>query len=150
MQRNNSFVVAATLGPLGYVPASGTIATAVTLPIIFIFSGQWYMQLFVFLCVLVVSIYAIARAQTHLQAHDPAAIVIDEVVGCLITFFAIQCSWWSIIVGFLLFRFFDIFKPWPISRLEHVPGPWGVLLDDIGAGVVSNIILHILIAYSII
>lgn len=62
--------------------------------------------------------------------------MVDEVAGFLVTMLpAREVTWLSVAVGFALFRLFDVFKPWPIRRLEALPGGWGIVLDDIAAGV---------------
>jgi len=79
------------------------------------------------------------------QRHnpDPQEVVIDEVAGILVTFFLIPYHWVLVILGFILFRIFDIVKPWPIRHLEKIKHGYGVMLDDIVAGVFSNFLLQI-------
>jgi len=77
---------------------------------------------------------------------DPGCIVIDEYAGMLVTFLGIQFTWVSAVFGFFIFRFFDILKPVPIRTLEKkLPGGAGVVLDDVLAGVFSNIALRIIL-----
>ncbi len=71
--------------------------------------------------------------------------MIDEITGYLVTMFAVPVTWWSVLGGFLLFRVFDILKPFPIRRMErYLPGGWGVMLDDVAAGVYANLSLQLL------
>jgi phosphatidylglycerophosphatase A len=84
------------------------------------------------------------QAQNHWGKRDDPRIVIDEIMGYLITMFWLPKTTLFIILGFFLFRFFDIFKPPPIRLLEKVKGGYGVVLDDVLAGVYSNIILQII------
>ena len=78
-----------------------------------------------------------------LGVHDHSGIVWDEFVGYLITMVAAPQGWLWVVVGFFLFRFFDILKPWPISWIDkHVKGGWGIMLDDILAGVFSLLALQ--------
>ena len=77
--------------------------------------------------------------------HDHGAIVWDEIVGFLITMFLVPLSWQSVVVGFVLFRIFDIFKPWPISFIDkNVHGGLGIMLDDIIAGFAALVCMHII------
>ncbi len=76
--------------------------------------------------------------------EDPRHVVADEMVGMWLTLVGLQLNLVNIAVGFLLFRFFDIAKPLGIRRLEAIPGGWGVVLDDVLAGVYANILLQIL------
>lgn len=79
------------------------------------------------------------------KEHDPQYVVMDEVLGILITFIALPFTWITALIGFILFRFFDIVKPLGIRRVEKVGGAWGIILDDIVAGLFAHIILTIYI-----
>lgn len=72
---------------------------------------------------------------------DPQNVVIDEVCGILVTFFLNAVTWKTIVIGFVLFRFFDIVKPFPVRRMEDLPGGWGVMADDLVAGLYANAFL---------
>ena len=77
---------------------------------------------------------------------DPPAIVWDEWVGLLFTLWLVPFGWWTLLVGFLLFRFFDMLKPWPISWLDkHIHGGTGIMLDDIAAAIPALIILRLML-----
>ncbi len=79
------------------------------------------------------------------QTHDSSEIIVDEIVGCLIAFYLLPITWQTILIGFLLFRLFDIWKPYPISFIDKkVKGGFGVVLDDVVAGLFANIILQII------
>jgi len=84
-------------------------------------------------------------AERRLGAVDHQAIVIDEVVGCLITLWLAPPGWIWLAIGFGLFRLFDIWKPFPIRRLEHLPGGVGVMADDVLAGIYGFLVLQILV-----
>ncbi len=86
---------------------------------------------------------AAGRADDLLGTKDSPSIVIDEIAGFLIAMFLIPFSWGYVVAGFILFRFFDILKPWPLKRLQDVPGGPGVMLDDLGAAVYTNVMLQI-------
>lgn len=83
------------------------------------------------------------RAAQELGVHDHPAIVWDEFVGIWIVFLAVPLTWGTLIVGFVLFRFFDIVKPWPIRWLDRrVKGGFGIMIDDIIAGLFALIIMQ--------
>lgn len=83
----------------------------------------------------------------ELGIHDPAGIVWDEIVGYLVTMIAAPAGWKWIIIGFILFRIFDIWKPWPVNWADKkLEGGLGIMLDDVIAGIYALIILQ-LIAY---
>lgn len=143
----------ATLGRVGYFPASGTVATAATVPLMLLikllFSPRT--EFFILLIATFVSgfiiDYVLARmprplvSSDALQEYDPPHIVLDELIGCLWAFYGITISWNKLVVGFFLFRFFDIFKPFGIDALQRLPGAWGILADDVLAGLYTALIL---------
>jgi len=140
------YTFVATLGPIGYLTAPGTIATIVAIPVMFwlrmLFPSSFVYGSIVFLF-LIVSLWVVHKARRYFKRYeDPPEIVIDEVVGCLITFWAIPLSTPSVIVGLLLFRFFDISKIGGVHYAERLNGSWGIVLDDVVAALVSNIILY--------
>lgn len=123
----------------------GTMGTLAAIPIylLLIQSPVW-----VYLAVTVTSILAgIAicdRAAQKLQVHDYGGIVWDEIAGFLITMCWLPFSWQSLLAGFALFRFFDIVKPWPIKWLDrHVEGGFGIMLDDVAAGLFAAALMRI-------
>ena len=80
--------------------------------------------------------------------HDHGAIVWDEIVGLLITMTAVPYSWSTLLLGFLLFRLFDILKPWPIRVLDRrVGGGFGVMIDDLLAGVFAGAVLLLVFSW---
>ncbi len=87
-------------------------------------------------------IWAAGRADEIFRTKDNRTIVIDEIAGYLLGMLLVPATWQYITAAFFLFRAFDIIKPYPLRRLESLPGGWGVVLDDIGAGVYTNIVLQ--------
>ena len=95
------------------------------------------------LIALLAGVYLCGKTATALKAHDHPAIVWDEIVGILITFFMLPREGFWMVSGFLLFRFFDIVKPWPISLLDrHVKGGLGIMLDDVIAALFALLIIQ--------
>ena len=78
--------------------------------------------------------------RTH--GKDPSVVVIDEIVGMWISLIALPFNWRVMVIAFFLFRIFDIFKPPPARQLEKIPHGWGIMLDDVAAGVYTNIALR--------
>lgn len=99
------------------------------------------------LCVLifVIGIWTAGRAETLLGRTDHPSIVIDEIAGLLVSLAFLPSTWPVVIAAFVLFRIFDIAKPFPLKRLQDLHGGAGVMLDDIGAGICTNIILQIVL-----
>jgi phosphatidylglycerophosphatase A len=147
----------ATLGPLGYMTkAPGTIGSIV--------GAFWYIfafynlatSYFTYLLIVFICCYfAIAicgEAEKRLQMRDPGIIILDEFVAMPVCFIGIPIRDFNspiyvIIAGFLLFRVFDIYKPFGISRLQNLPEGTGVVMDDIGAALVTCVCLHVGIAW---
>lgn len=77
------------------------------------------------------------------NGSDPSIIVIDEIIGMLIAVIAIPKTTFFLIAAFILFRIFDIAKPYPIRKMEKFPGGWGIVLDDVIAGIYANIVIQI-------
>lgn len=78
---------------------------------------------------------------------DSKRVVIDEVIGMMITLFFSPINFTSLAIGFVLFRFFDIYKPLYIKQTESLPGGWGVMTDDVLAGMYANIVLHLVLYF---
>jgi phosphatidylglycerophosphatase A len=95
-----------------------------------------------------VGVWAATRAEKLLARKDPGAVVVDEVVGQLITFLFVpfNIGWWAIIVGFLAFRLFDIVKPYPARRFELLESGLGIMADDVMAGVYGAILMSLLVS----
>jgi phosphatidylglycerophosphatase A len=104
----------------------------------------WYAA--VCAALVVIGTRAAGRAEIILGQKDSPSIVIDEITGFLVAMFLIPPGWGTLAAGFALFRFFDIAKPWPIRRLQEIPGGAGVMADDIVAGIYVNLLLQILAA----
>ena len=93
--------------------------------------------------VIAVGIWAAGRVDLMFGTKDNSTIVIDEIAGYLIAMVFIPFSWGNVAAGFFIFRAFDIVKPWPLRRFERIRGGPGVMLDDLGAGVYTNIVLQV-------
>jgi phosphatidylglycerophosphatase A len=97
------------------------------------------------LLAIAVGIPAATRVARETGIKDPGFVVIDEVAGQMITLIAVPVAWKSLLIGFILFRGFDIVKPPPLRRLERIPEGAGIVLDDVGAGLYGLAVLHILL-----
>lgn len=142
----NIIELLATFFYIGKFPkAPGTMATLATIPLWYLLSDLnpvWYM---VIVFIIVIAGIFIAQAYEKIKhTHDSKEIVIDEVAGFLITMVWLPVTWQSALFGFILFRFFDIVKPPPIRQLDQkVMGGVGVMIDDVAAGIIANLLLQI-------
>lgn len=127
--------------------APGTFGSLAAIPLCLLMAPlplTWYLAITA-ICVLA-GFYICGKAAKDMGVHDHGAIVWDEVVGMMITFIAAPTGWVWVLVGFGLFRFFDILKPWPIRILdEKVHGGFGIMIDDVLAGVFAFICLQLIV-----
>jgi len=138
----------ATCGYLGYVPvAPGTFGSAAGLVVFAAvrWSGSPALELAVIILLFAVGVWSANAAERHFGGVDPAPVILDEVVGMLITLAFLPVHITGAVVGFLLFRLFDVVKPWPANRLEAVHGGLGVMADDAMAGVYGNVAMRLLV-----
>jgi phosphatidylglycerophosphatase A len=147
-QRSTLVIGIATGGFIGKIPfAPGTFGSMLGLLLYYLMSFLTLLP--TFFCIIgfiLFSIWISGKAEKILGDKDPGCIVIDEVAGMAVTFFALPLNIFIGTAGFLLFRFFDILKPFPIRFLENkISGGTGVVIDDVVAGIMSNIILHIIL-----
>jgi phosphatidylglycerophosphatase A len=144
---NKFFLFLATGFGVGYSPvAPGTLGTLIAI-LIYYFLSEIPPPLYEITLIgfFFLSVWISENAERLFGKKDDQRIVIDEVIGFLITMLWVPKTIRFVIIGFFLFRFFDILKPFPIRRLEkRFKGGFGVVLDDVGAGVYSNIILQII------
>jgi phosphatidylglycerophosphatase A len=96
-----------------------------------------------------IGIPAATRVARAAAIKDPQFVVVDEVAGQLITLVAVPVSWKSLLLGFILFRGFDIVKPPPVRQLEQLPEGVGIVIDDVAAGLYALLIMHVLLHWGI-
>ena len=127
--------------------APGTFGTLVALPLWWLLQPLplvAYLGLVVVLAAL--GVWLCDRAASRLGVHDHPAIVWDEIVGYLVTMVAAPAGWLPMLLGFVLFRAFDIVKPWPIRWFDRkVHGGLGIMLDDLVAGLFAALVLQIIL-----
>ncbi len=130
----------------GLLPkAPGTWGTLIAIPIWFLLaqlSLEYYLLVTVLLSFL--GVWLCGVSSKKLGVHDHGGIVWDEICGYLVTMIALPVTWYWALAGFILFRFFDIVKPWPIKILDKkVKGGFGIMIDDIIAGGLAAVILQL-------
>lgn len=142
MKRRVAYVLGTWFG-CGRVPlAPGTAGTIGAVPLYLLLRphGPWVvLGAAAGLCL--IGVWAANRVIADGHEEDPQIVVIDEVVGVLVTLAASRPTWTSLVVGVVLFRIFDQWKPWPIRNLESLPRGWGVVMDDVAAGALGAAVL---------
>jgi phosphatidylglycerophosphatase A len=139
----------ATFGYVGYFPiAPGTAGSlaALLLYALVRWVGTPAVELATLVAVVAIGIWAANGTERALKRKDPGPVVIDEVLGMLLTLAFMPLSGWGIAVGFLLFRILDVIKPFPAGRLEHLPGGLGIMADDAMAGVYGHLLMRMAMA----
>lgn len=131
----NFVIILATGGGLGYSPkAPGTVGSILGVVLAYYYTGPWWLLIPLTLLGVIVS----SKAEEYFE-HDSPRIVIDEIIGMLIAGFWVDPA--LLPLAFLLFRLFDIAKPWLIGKAQSLPSGWGVMVDDILAGIFTRVLL---------
>lgn len=131
----------------GAIPiAPGTFGTLLAIPFYLLFQPLSLMAYILFVIIFIIaSSWICDRVSNEIHAHDHPGMCIDEFAGFFVTMINAPQGWIWIVIGFLLFRLFDIWKPWPINYIdENVQGGFGMILDDVVAGLFAMIIIQLL------
>lgn len=149
--RLNVYTFFASVFGLGFIPlAPGTLGTLlagavyILLPGSFLSGSSWFFYGIGLILLTAVSVLLSTKAEKRL-GHDAPQIVIDEVCGYFLAVFLLPRTLMMAIYAFILFRAFDIAKPYPVNRLQKLPKGWGVVADDLMAGLYANVLLQIMI-----
>jgi len=133
----------------GLIPRMpGTAGTLAAIPMVIVMNrlGLFFGAIFLVISI-VAAVWSSGVTEKLLGRDDPSEVVIDEVAGFMVTIYLLPLSWVSIPLGFIMFRFFDILKPFPIKRIERIGGGTGIVLDDLVAGVYANLSINILFVF---
>ena len=137
----------ATVGPCGLTPvAPGTVGSLVGLVLVWAIrlSGSVELELLTLLVVTVAGVAASSVAESEFSHKDPGQVVIDEVAGMSMTLLFVPIDLSSAIVAFLIFRLCDIVKPFPAKHAERLPRGWGIMADDLVAGLYAQGVLRLI------
>src|SRR5688572_17108737 len=138
-------VFVCSFGYIGFFPvAPGTVGSAAGV-VVYLAARSVaapYLELILIVTLALAGIILTRPCEEDLQCVDPGPIVIDEVMGMLITLFMIPVGWGGILLGFLLFRVLDVLKPFPARQFERLHGGYGVMTDDAMAAVYANLLLR--------
>lgn len=141
------FKFLSTLGPLGYLPASGTFGSIVgfiAVYFLFNFIKNIFYRSLIILFLSLFCFYIIRKSYSYFFRADPREIIIDEFAGSFFVFYNLNFDFYNIIWGFIIFRFLDISKLFGISYLERkFSGAFAIIIDDIAAGILTCIVLNL-------
>ncbi len=132
---------------LGKIPfAPGTFGTLLGIPLAWgLVQGGPLFYMFGSILFLFFAVGVAELHELHVGDHDMSEIVIDEVIGYVVTMTWLPQTWQSYLAAFVAFRFFDIVKPWPVKAIDaKVPGGFGTVLDDVAAGLMANVVLQVI------
>jgi phosphatidylglycerophosphatase A len=141
-------LVSTCLG-IGYIPKGGGTVAAGVCCMAWYFAwrggiGHFWLPILITLCLLFLGVYSAGKVEME-WGKDSYRIVIDEVAGMCLTLLFVPVRWPYVLAGLLLFRFFDIVKPLYIRKMENLNGGWGVMMDDVLAGVYANLLLQLVV-----
>ena len=149
MKERISALLATVLYTGKLTKAPGTLVSAIGAVIFYLFiPGEGTILLIICGILTVIGIWSAAISEKKF-GHDASCITIDELTGMLACFLFISTKNTLVLVisGFIIFRIFDIFKPWPINKTQNLAGGWGVMADDLSAALVTNVLLRILLIF---
>jgi len=131
--------------------APGTAGTLVGVLICLIFSPlHWLLRFLIVIFLLVLAIYIAERAEQIYRKKDDQRIVIDEIAGFQVAMLPVAITGLHLLVGFVLFRIFDILKPFPLRDLQKISGGLGIVLDDVAAGIYAGVLMLLLVFFGVI
>jgi phosphatidylglycerophosphatase A len=141
-------VLLATFGYVGHFPIAPGTAGSIAGLVLFAalrFAGSPALELAVIVVLFAAGCWAGSVAERHYGRTDPGFVVLDEVVGMLLTLLLVPVSWSGALIGFFLFRGFDIVKPFPARQCERLHGGLGIMADDAVAGIFGNLALRLVV-----
>jgi len=141
----------ATFAGSGFFPvAPGTFASLLVALLYRFFLWRWSLAWYAGLiaAVFFLGTAAAGAAAKEFGRKDPRPVVIDEVCGQLVTYILVPALWINVAAGFFLFRAFDVLKPYPIRKLENLPGGWGIMADDVLAAIYAAVLLRVFLLVS--
>lgn len=142
--RDRLYMLMATVGGIGFIPAApGTLGTVPAALLVWLLPMPMAIHVLLTVGVTVAGIIVSGEAEAVLGKKDPGCIVIDEFAGYLVAMAFLPPTPGYVIAAFVLFRAFDILKPYPINKLQSIKGGMGVMIDDLAAGLAANIILQL-------
>ena len=141
--------LSATFFNIGYSPfAPGTAASAAGALIALLLQNYPLLYIVLFIVITRIGFLVSGKMEELEGKKDPGCVVIDEVSGIMISFFLLPITWPIVVITFFLFRAFDMFKIYPANKLEDIGGAKGIMMDDIMAGVYTNIVMQIAVRWA--
>ena len=131
------------VGRFRYAP--GTVGTLLGIPLVYLLVHKLWLTLLFGILLLIVAVWSSNYMVELTKEKDPEDVVIDEIVGYYFSFLFVEPTLKAMLLGFIVFRMLDILKPFPINLFERLPKGYGVIFDDLVAGVITSLILYFLL-----
>lgn len=131
------------VGRFRYAP--GTVGTLLGVPLVYLLVHKLWLTLLFGILLLIVAVWSSNYMVELTKEKDPEDVVIDEIVGYYFSFLFVEPTLKAMLLGFIIFRMLDILKPFPINLFERLPKGYGVIFDDLVAGVITSLILYFLL-----
>jgi phosphatidylglycerophosphatase A len=131
---------------IGFIPFAPGTLTSIVFALLYkyyLYRFSWPLYALILILLFFIGVYASTKYSTALNEKDPRKIVIDEALGQLLVLFRMSNAWFPVLSCFVLFRIFDIAKPFPIKKIERLPTGWGIMLDDVVAAVYAGVIVNL-------
>lgn len=144
--------IISTFFGVGYFPvAPGTFTSLLVVMAykLYLYKLSWPLYFLIIFLLFLIGVYTSSQFASDLSKKDPRKIVIDEACGQLLVLFSLYSSvrmsdaWFPVLSCFILFRVFDIFKPYPIKKVETLPSGWGIMMDDLVAAIYAGVIVNL-------
>jgi phosphatidylglycerophosphatase A len=138
--------IISTFFGVGYFPlAPGTLTSLIVVLLykFYLHTWSWPFYLMLLFFLFIIGTITSTQYSSDLKNKDPRNIVIDEAMGQALLLFHLGGAWFPLILSFLLFRLFDIVKPYPIKKIENFPKGWGIMMDDIAAAVYAGVLIRL-------
>lgn len=132
------------VGRFKYAP--GTVGTLLGIPLVYLFVHKLWLTLLFGALLLIIALWSSEYMVEITRKKDPEDVVIDEVVGYYFSFLFVEPTLKALLLGFVIFRILDIIKPYPIKLFERLPKGYGVVMDDLIAGITTSFILYFLLS----
>jgi phosphatidylglycerophosphatase A len=138
--------IISTFFGVGYFPvAPGTLTSLLVVLAykFYLYKLSWPLYFSIIFLLFLIGVYTSSKFASDLSKKDPRKIVIDEACGQLLVLFRMSDAWFPVLSCFILFRVFDIFKPYPIKKVETLPSGWGIMMDDLVAAIYAGVIVNL-------
>ncbi len=138
--------IISTFFGVGYFPVAPGTLTSILIVLaykFYLYKLSWPLYFLIIFLLFLIGVYTSSKFASDLSKKDPRKIVIDEACGQLLVLFRMSDAWFPVLSCFILFRVFDIAKPYPIKKVETLPSGWGIMTDDLVAAIYAGVIVNL-------